>query len=147
PTEPVGDGMQEPPGGRQVVLVPRPDLLPPVGGGVGWRKTEYLGQPSLPVAAVVGESLARPFAGDQHPAPGVAEVVAAVCLALARSGDQAGPGVLGLDAIPQPVRTRRRARLEPQRLSEPVHVLTLGVSLGVVAVAELLGQVLGEITD
>src|SRR5215472_249618 len=81
------------------------------------------------------------------PAPGVAEMVAAVRLALARTGHQAGTGVLRLDAITQPVRTRRRARLEPQGLGKPVHMLTLGVGIGVVAVAELLGQVFGQVAD
>ena len=42
---------------------------------------------------MVGEGLAGPLAGDQDPAPGVAQVVAAARLALARAGDQA------LDAI------------------------------------------------
>ena len=68
-------------------------------------------------------------------------------LALAGAGDQAGPGVLGLDAVPQPVRARRRARLIPQRVGEPFHVLALGVGVGLVAVAELLGQVLGQVAD
>src|SRR5690348_9102548 len=139
--------MEQPPGRWQIVVVTRLDGFPTVGGGVGCRKTEHLGQPGLAVAAVVGERLAGPLTRDQHPATGVAEMLASVRLALAGAGDQARAGVLGLDAIPQPVRARRRARLEPQRLSEPVHMLTLEVSLGVVAVTELLGQVLSEVAD
>ena len=35
----------------------------------------------------------------------------------------------------------------PQRLGEPFPVDTLSIGVGLVAVAELLGQVLGEIAD
>jgi hypothetical protein len=101
--EPIGDGVQKPLGRWQVVLVGGLDLFPPVGSGVGCRKTEHLGQRGFPVAAVVGKSLARPLAGDQDPPSGVAEVGAAVGLALAGAGDQAGSGFLGLDAVAEPV--------------------------------------------
>jgi len=67
--------------------------------------------------------------------------------ALATAGDQARPGVLGLDAVPQPVRASRRARLEVQRLGQPPRVGTLRVGVGLVAVAHLLGQVLGQVAD
>jgi len=87
------------------------------------RKAEHLSQPGFPVAAVVGQGLARPFAGNQHPAPGVAEVIAAVRFPLAGTGDQAAPGVSGLDAVAQPVRAGRRARLVAERLGKPVLVV------------------------
>jgi len=67
-------------------------------------------------------------------------MVVAVSLAFAGAGNQPRPGVLGLDAVAQPVRARRRAWLIPQRVGEPFNVLALGVSVGLVAVAELLGQ-------
>ena len=82
------------------------------------------------VGAVVGEGLAGPFAGDQDAASGVAEVLAAVGFALAVPGAQARPRVLGLDAVAQPVRAGRRARLVPQRVGEPFGVVVLGVVCG-----------------
>ena len=85
------------------------DVLPGVPGRVGGGLAEGGQEPVLPVGAVVGERLA----GDQHAAPGVAEVFAAVALAGTR--DQAGPGVLGLDAVAEPVGGPRGARLVPQR--------------------------------
>ena len=77
------------PGGH-VVLVAGLDGFPGVAGRVGCRKTERLSQPGFPVSAVVGQRLAGPLAGDQHAPPGVAEVFAAVRLALARA-QAAGP--------------------------------------------------------
>ena len=69
-------------------------------------------------------------------------------LALAAPRDLAGAGVLRLDAVPQlPVRAPRRARLIPQRLSQPPSVRPLRVSVSLVAVADLLGQVLGQVPD
>ncbi len=68
-------------------------------------------------------------------------------LALAGSGDQAGAGVLRLDAVAEPVRARRRARFIAQRVSEPFNVLALGVGVWVVAVAELLGEIFGQVAD
>ena len=116
---PVGDGVQQPPGVVHVVRVARRDGLPGVAGRVGCRNTERPQQPVLAVGPVVGQRLAGPLAGDQHPAPGVAEVIGVVGLALAPAGGQAGPGVLGLDAVAEPVRAPRRARLVPQRLGQP----------------------------
>src|SRR5262249_47751864 len=45
PAEPVSDGVQQTSAGWQVVLIRGLNLFPPVGGGVGCRKTEHLGQP------------------------------------------------------------------------------------------------------
>ena len=104
----------------------RGDRLPGVAGRVGCRNTERAQQPLFAVGAVVGQGLAGPLAGGQHPPPGVAEVIGVVGLALAPAGDQAGPGVLGLDAVPEPVRAPRRARLEPQRLGQPGGMVLCG---------------------
>ena len=68
-------------------------------------------------------------------------------LALAAAGSQAGPGVLGLDAVPEPVGAPRRARLVPQRLGQPRRMCPLRVGVGLVAVADLLGEVLGQVAD
>jgi hypothetical protein len=68
-------------------------------------------------------------------------------LALAPAREKAWPGVLGLDAVAEPVRARRRARLVPQCVGEPGSVGGLGVCGRPVAVAEVLGQVLGEVAD
>ena len=67
-------------------------------------------------------------------------------LALAAAGDQAGPGVLGLDSVAEPVGAGRRARLIAQRLSQPGRMVR-PVGVGAVAVADLLGQVLGQVAD
>ena len=83
PADPVGDDVQQPLCGGHVVVVAGGDGFPGVAGRVGCRKAEGLGQPVLAVGAVVGEGLAGPLAGDQHAAAGVAEVFAAVGLALA----------------------------------------------------------------
>ena len=99
--------MQQSLAGGHVVRVARRDRLPAIPAGVGCRKAEHAGEPGLAVGSVVGEGLAGPFAGDQDAAPGVAEVFAAVGLALAAARDQAGPGVLGLDAVAEPVRAGR----------------------------------------
>ena len=107
PVHPVGDDVQQPLPGGHVVLVPGLDQFPGVPVRVGCRKTEGFGQPVLAVGAVVGQRLAGPFAGGQHAATGVAEVFAAVRLALARSGPQALLSVLRLDAVAQPVRAGR----------------------------------------
>jgi hypothetical protein len=55
--------------------------------------------------------------------------------------------VLGLDAVAQPVRAPGRARLEPQRLGQPVHVCALCVGVGLVAVRDVLGEVFGQVAD
>ena len=130
-----------------VVGVAGCDGFPGVAGRVGGGLAEGGQEPVLAVGPVVGERLAGPFAGDQDPAAGVAEVFAAVGFAFARAGGQAGPGVLGLDAVAEPVGAPRRARLEPQRLGEPVNVGTLGVAGGLVAVGHLLGEVFGQVAD
>jgi hypothetical protein len=96
---------------------------------------------------MVGEGLAGPFAGDQDAAPGVAKVFALVSFALTVPGPQSRPRVLGLDAVAQPVRARRRARLVPQRVGQTPGVLVLGWCAGLVAVRDVLGQVLGEVAD
>src|SRR5262249_57778394 len=67
------------------------------------------------------------IAGNQHPAPGVAEVVAAVRFALARPRNQARVGGLWLDAVAEPVGARRRARLQTQCLLAPGYQVALGV--------------------
>src|SRR5208337_5528597 len=103
--------------------------------------TEHLGQPCLAVGAVVGQRLAGPLAGDQHAPPGVAEVLAAMRLALAATRAQPRPGVLGLDSEAEPVRAGGRAWLVTQRVGEPVGVRRLGVGGGLVSVANVLGQV------
>jgi hypothetical protein len=90
-----------------VVRVAGPDRFPCVPGRAGCRKSEHAGEPGLAVGAVVGQGLAAPLGGDQDAAPGAAEVFAAVGLALAAARDQARPGVLGLDAVAEPVRARR----------------------------------------
>jgi hypothetical protein len=96
---------------------------------------------------VIGEGLAGPFAGDQDAAPGVAEVLAAVGLAGAAARSQAFARVLGLDAVAQPVGTGRGARLVAQRVGQPSGMRLLGVGGGLVAVGDVLGQVLGEVAD
>jgi hypothetical protein len=96
---PVGDDVQEPLGGWHVVGVAGGDGVPGVARWVGVGDAEGGEQPLLSVGAVVGEGFAGPFAGNQNAASGVAEVFAAVRLAPAVPGDQAGPGVLGLDAV------------------------------------------------
>ena len=114
---------------------------------VGCRKIEHGHEPGFAVGAVVGEGLAGPFAGDQDAASGVAEVLVAVGFAPAQAGDQVRAGVLGLDAVAEPVRAAGRAWLIPQSLGEPGGVIALGVGVGGVASGDLLGQVLGEVAD
>jgi hypothetical protein len=99
--------VQEPPGRVPAVAVAGGDAFPPVPLRLGCRKTEHRYQPGFAVGAVVGQGLAGPLAGDQDAASGVAEVVAAVGFAFALARDQAGPGVLGGDAVAEPVRARR----------------------------------------
>jgi hypothetical protein len=113
PSGTVGDRVQHPPGVIQVLRVAWGDGFPGIAGRVSCRNTERPQQPVLPVGAVIGQRLAGPLARDQHPAPGITEVIGIVGLALAPAGDQARPGVLGLDAVPEPVRAGRRARLIP----------------------------------
>jgi hypothetical protein len=116
PSGSVSNGVQQPPGVVHVIRVGRGDGFPGLPGRVGCRNTEGLQEPVFPVGAVVGQGLAGPLARDQHAAPGVAEMISIVGFALAPAGGQAGPGILGLDAVPEPVGAPRRARLDPQRL-------------------------------
>src|SRR6201999_4493126 len=110
PSLAIRDDMQEPPRGFHVVGVAGLDRFPGGAGGAGCRNTESLGEPVLAVGAVVGQGLARPAARGQDAASGVAEVGLVVGFALAAAGDQAGAGVLGLDAVAEPVGAARRAR-------------------------------------
>ena len=147
PVLPVGDDVQEALGGWHVVGVTGGDGFPGVPGRVGVGDAERGQEPVLAVGAVVGECLARPFAGDQDAASGIAEVLAAVGLAPAVPGPQAGPGVAGLDAVAELVGAPRRARLVSERLDQPVGVLSLRAGLCLVAVAEVLGEVFGQVAD
>src|SRR5262249_19847177 len=99
------------------------------------------------VGAVVSEGLAGPFAGGQDAASGVAEMLGAVRLALALAGDQASTGVLGGDAVAEPVRAGGRAGFVAERVEQPRCMVCLGVGLGLVASGDVLGQVLGEVAD
>jgi hypothetical protein len=147
PLDAVGDDVQEPLAVGHVVGVAGLDRFPGVAGRVGCRKPERAGEPGPAVRPVVGEGFAGPFAGDQDAASGVAEVFAAVGFALAGPGSQARPGVLGLDAVAEPVRAGWRARLVPECVGESFGVVGLGAGVCVVAVAEVLGQVFGEVAD
>ena len=147
PSLPVGDDVQEPLGVGHVVGVAGGDGFPGVAGRVGGGEPEGGDEPVAPVGPMVGQGLAGPFAGDQDAAPGVAEVFAAVGFALTVPGAQSRAGILGLDAVAQPVRTGRRARLIAQRVGQPFGVLMLGGGAGPVAVGDVLGQVLGEVAD
>ena len=147
PLDAVGDDVQEPLPVRHVIRVAGLDRFPGVPGRVGCRKPERAGQPSPAIGPVVGQRLTRPLAGDQDTAPGITEVLAAMSLALAGTRPQARPGVARLDAVAKPVRAGRGTRLIPQRIGEPGGMLGLGVGCGLVAVANMLGQVLGEVAD
>jgi hypothetical protein len=139
--------MEQPLAVGHVVGVAGFDWFPGVAAGVGCRKAECAGEPGFTVGAVVGEGFAGPFAGDQDAASGVAEVFAAVGFAFAAARPQPGAGVLGLDAVAEPVRARRRARLITERIGEPPGMGGLGVGAGLVAVADMLGQLFGEVAD
>jgi len=130
-----------------VVGVARRDRFPGVPGRVSCRNTERGQQPLFPVGTMIGQRLARPLAGHQHAASGVAQVVSVVGLALAPARGLAGRGVLGLDAVPQPVRAGRRARLVAQCPGQPGRVGALRAGVGLVAVGDLLGEVLGQVAD
>src|SRR5262249_38808805 len=137
----------EPLRGWQVVGVAGGDGFPGVAGRVGVGDAEGAQESLLTVGAVVGQALAGPLAGDQDAAPGVAEGFAAGCVGPAAGGPQARPGVLGLDAVAEPVGAPRRARLVAQGLGELVGVRVLGVGLRLVAAAEMLSEVLGQVAD
>ena len=130
PPLPVGDDMQQSLGARHVVGVAGGDGLPGVAGRVSCRNAERGQEPVAAVGPMVGERLAGPLAGDQDAPPGVAEVFAAVRFALAVSWSQACAGVLGLDAVAQPVRACRGARLVAERVGQPLGMRVLRVGLG-----------------
>ena len=122
PGHAVGDDAEDAPSGWHVVGVAGGDGFPGVPCWVGGGEAEGFGEPVLPVGAVVGKGLTGPFAGDQDPASGVAEVFAAVCLALAGARTQSGAWVPGLDAVAEPVRARRGAGFVAQRARQAVDV-------------------------
>src|SRR5208282_2340243 len=133
PLDAVGDDVQEPLAVGHVVRVAGFDRFPGVPARISCRNPERAGKPGPPVGAVVGQRLAGPLAGDQDPAAAVAEVLATVCFALAAAWPQAWAGVVGLDAVAEPVRAGRRARLIAQRFGEPVGVRRLVLGAGLVA--------------
>jgi len=130
-----------------VVAIAGVDGFPGVAAGVGCRKPEGLQEPVLAVGAVVSEGLAGPFAGDEDAAAGVAEVFAAVGFAFAGARAHMRLGVLGLDAVAEPVGAGRRAGFVAERVGEPVGVAHLVVGLRGVAVSDVLGEVLGQVAD
>src|SRR5271157_5252968 len=136
PLDAVGDDVQEPLTVGHVVRVAGFDRFPGVPARISCRNPQRAGEPGPPVGAVVGQRLAGPLAGDQDAASGVAEVFAAVGFALAGARAQAWPGVLGLDAVAEPVRSGRRAGFVAQRVGEPGGVGGLGVGGHLVAAAE-----------
>jgi hypothetical protein len=144
---PVRDDVQQSLCVGHVVGVAGGDGFPRVAGGVRCREAEGGQKPVAAVGAVIGERLARPFAGDQDAPSGVAEVLAAVRLALAPARPQARTGVLGLDAVAQPVRARRGARLVTERVGQALGMALLGARLRLVTVRDVLRQVLGEVAD
>ena len=93
---------------------------------------------------MVGEGLAGPFPGDQDTASGVAEVLAAMALPSTAARTQTFARILWRDAVTEPVRAGWRARLITESVGELVGVVGLPVGGGLLAVAELLGQVLGR---
>jgi len=93
PSKAVGHDMQQPLAVGHVVQITWPDGLPGVASRIGCRNTKHGQQPVPPVGAMVGQRLAGPLTGDQDPSPGVAEVLAAMGLALAGPRPQARPGV------------------------------------------------------
>jgi len=115
----------------------RAGRAPRNSGRVGCRKTEGLQQPG----PVVGQGLARPLARDQDPVPGIAQVLASVGLAPAVTGPHPGPGVARGDAVAQLVRAGGRAGFVTQGGQEPGSVVGLGRGRGLVAGADVLGQV------
>ena len=102
------------------------------------------------LGAVIGEALVGPLSGDQHAAPGDAEVFGAVRFALAASRRHRVPGPLGLDAVEQPDRAPWRARRDPQLGLQPASMLA--VSIGGLftesgGVSDALGQIFGEVAN
>ena len=86
-----------------------PDVAVWVGRLVGLA--EGFQDPGTAVLLVFGQGLVGPLAGDQDAASGVAEVFGLVRLAPAPAGSHARLGVLGLDAVAQPVRAGRASRV------------------------------------
>jgi hypothetical protein len=109
PTHPVGDGVQQPLGGGMRSLVAGGYEFP----GVAARVCGGFGEPSSAVDAVIVEDLTGPLARDRDTAPSVAEAPTAERFALT-AGDRRPWRVFGLDAVAEPVRVRRRARLIAQ---------------------------------
>jgi hypothetical protein len=143
----VGDDVQQPLCRWHVVGITGGHGLPGVAGRVDVSETERFQEPGFAVGAMVGQGLAGPLAGDQDAPSGVAEVLVPVCLAGAPSGAHALMGVLGLDAVAQPVGARRRARLAPERVGQPLGVLLLGAGGRLVAVGDVLGEVFRQVAD
>ncbi len=96
---------------------------------------------------MVGEGLTRPFPRDQHAAAAEAEGFPPVGLARAPPRRQPGLRVLRLYPVAQPVRTRRRARLEPQSVGKPLDMRTLHVGGDVVTGIQRLGRIPGQVAD
>ncbi|GAB3213852.1 hypothetical protein GCM10027294_49090 [Marinactinospora endophytica] len=90
--------------------------------GVVRVDAERAQDPGEAVGLVVSEGLAGPLARDQDAPTRIAQVFTAVGFGGAEARPQPGFGVLGLDAVAQPVRTPRRARLEPQRVEQSCFV-------------------------
>ena len=156
PSLSLSDGLQEQDGSGWNVGVGGCGAFPlvrPVLRAVGWLDTgcfEQLPNKFAPLGAVIGEALVGPLSGDQHPAPGDAEVLGAVRFALAASRRHRVPGPVGLNAIEQPDRTPRRARRDLQLGLQPASVIALGIG-GLFTesggLSDALGQIFGEIAD
>src|SRR5262249_18712213 len=95
--------------------------------------------PGTGVGPVIGEGLARPIAGDEHPTSADAEGGFLVDAPLAVAGAQPCMGFLGLDAVEKPVGAPVRAWGDTQRLPEPLDVVPLCVRGRLVAVGGALG--------
>ena len=130
-----------------VVGVAGGDGLPGVAGRVGVGDAERFQEPGFAVGAMIGQGLAGPLAGDQDAPPCIAEVLAAVCLAGAPAGAHALAGVLGLDAVAQPVGAGRRAWLVSERVGQALSVVLPGAGGRLVAVGHILGEVFGQVPD
>jgi hypothetical protein len=63
------------------------------------------------------------------------------------SGAHSLTGILRRDAVAQPVRAGRRARLVSERVGQALSVRGLSIGLRLVAVSDMLGQVLGQVAD
>ncbi len=135
-------------GGRQRTSTDSPSQATPatalvVSTGI-WLRDEEAGSSNLPTPTQVTlHGGTWPF-----PMPYSSKVQQRPRVKLpAPAGHQARPGILRLDAVPQPVRAPRRARLVPQRLGQPGGVGSLRVGVGPVALADPLGEVLRQVAD